>query len=285
MTPSVAAIVLNWCNEPDTVACLDSLLASDYERLEILLIDNGSPDGSGARLHERYPALPFLQTGSNAGYAGGNNRGFEWAIARGADYALVLNNDTVVDPQCVSELVRAAVETEAAMVAPQITYYDQPDRVWYGGGRFSTMRALGLHLRENEPVDPAQRRMPISFACGCCFLVRADVIRAVGGFDETFFAYVEDAEFSLRVARAGGNIMYEPRARLLHRIAPNAIPSPFQLRQRERNRRLLVTRHYGWRDRARFALWFYPSRLVHVARYCLTGDFTRARAVVEGTLG
>jgi GT2 family glycosyltransferase len=283
VTARVVAIVLNWCNESDTAACLDSLLASSYAHLEVLLIDNGSPDGSGERLHQRYPSLPYLQTGSNTGYAGGNNRGFEWALARDAAFVLVLNNDTLVDRDCVAELVKAATETGAAVAAPQITYYDDPDRVWYGGGRFSVRRALGVHDGENEPVDAAQQRSMVTFVCGCCFLVRADTIRSVGGFDETFFAYVEDAELSLRVTRAGGTMVYEPRARLLHRIQPNATPSPFQLRQRERNRRRLVARHYGMGEWLRFALWFYPTRLMHIARYVATGDWSRARAVVSGT--
>jgi GT2 family glycosyltransferase len=249
------------------------------------LVDNGSTDGSGERLHTRFPDVQYLQTGSNLGYAGGNNRGFEVALATATDYVLVLNNDTVVDPGCIGALVSAAEETGAAVSAPLIVYFDEPDRVWYGGGVLSRARAVGIHLGEVQPVDPTQRRSPTSFVCGCCFLVRADVLRNVGGFDETFFAYAEDAEWSLRVAEAGHAMIYEPSARVLHRIEPGAAPSAFQIRQRDRNRRRIASLHFGLPERVRFATWFYPTRLAHLARYAAAGDLERARAIVEGAFG
>ena len=282
--PNVIVVVLNWCNAPDTAACLESLAASRYDALTVLLVDNGSPDGSGQALHARFPNLPYLSTGSNLGYAGGNNRGFSWALAHGAHYVLVLNNDTVVDPDAVPRLVQAAEETGAAVVAPQIRYFDEPTRIWYGGGRFSLMRALGMHQTRNDAVAGAGRR-PVTFVCGCCFLIRCDVLREAGGFDEAYFAYVEDVELSLRLTRAGHVLLYEPAARLLHRIEGRARSTPFQIRQRDRNRRRLVGRHYGVIDRIRFFMWFYPSRLAHLIRYISRRDWACARAIVDGALG
>ncbi|HEY9228566.1 MAG TPA: glycosyltransferase family 2 protein, partial [Gemmatimonadaceae bacterium] len=238
----------------------------------------------GDRLHARFPDVPYLQTGSNVGYAGGNNRGFATAID-GANYLLVLNNDTVVDEDCVRLLVQAAEETGAAVTAPQIVYFGEPKRVWYGGGVLSRTRALGVHLRENQPVDPSQVRSTVSFVCGCCFLIRTGVLREVGGFDETFFAYAEDAELSLRLIMKGHQLVYEPRAKVLHRIKPFAPATPFQIRQRDRNRRRIVSLHYGTFDRLRFSLWFYPTRGAHLLRYLLTGDVARARAIVDGAFG
>jgi hypothetical protein len=284
MTPRVTAIVLNWCNERDTAACLESLAASHYDALTVLLVDNGSPDGSGDRLHARFAATPYLQTGANLGYAGGNNRGMQWALEQGADYLLVLNNDTVIDADCAARLVDTAVAHGAAVVAPQIRYFDAPDRVWYGGGVFSRPRAIGVHHLHgglSNSTEPVQ----VTFVTGCCFLIRADAVRDIGGFDESFFAYVEDAELSVRLAASGRTMLYEPRARVLHRIQPRAADTPFQIRQRDRNRRRLVERHYGAGDRAMFALWFYPTRLAHLARYLATGDRARATAIVEGAVG
>lgn len=281
----MTVVVLNWCNEDETAACLESLAAARYDALTVLLVDNGSPDGSGQRLHDRFPSVRYLQTGSNLGYAGGNNRGFAAALETATDYVLVLNDDTIVDPDCVSALVAAAEETRSAVSAPLIVYYDEPGRVWYGGGVLSRTRAVGVHVGENGPVDRSQTRAPTSFVCGCCFLIRADVLRAVGGFNESFFAYAEDVELSIRLAAAGHHMTYEPAARVLHRIEPAAAPSPFQIRQRDRNRRRIAAIHYGLLERTRFALWFYPTRLVHFARYVVTGNFASARAILEGAFG
>src|SRR3954469_23326637 len=109
--PHVTVVVLNWCNESETADCLQSLAADRSGTLTVLLVDNGSPDGSGERLHARFGDIPYLQTGSNLGYAAGNNRGFERALADGADYVMVLNDDTIVDPDCVTRLLAAAEET------------------------------------------------------------------------------------------------------------------------------------------------------------------------------
>lgn len=285
-TPRVVVIVLNWCGEKDTIACIESLERATYRNLSILLMDNASPDGSGERLHRRFPSHEYLQTGTNRGYAGGNNVGFERALANGADYVVVLNHDTVVDPDCIEHLVRAAEESGAALVAPKIVYFDAPDRTWYAGGDFLAARALGRHRGEDTLDNGVVHRAPITFATGCCFLLRADALRAVGGFDESYFAYVEDAELSLRLRLAGFDMVYEPRARVLHRI-PTGKPreTPFQIRQRDRNRRRLARTHYGWRQRIIFGAWFYPTRAIHLARYAVRGAWPEARAILDGTIG
>ncbi len=283
--PHVVVIVLNWCAESDTAACLESLRASTYQKLTVLLMDNASPDGSGERLHARFPELPYLQTGENLGYAGGNNRGFDWALAHGADYVMVLNDDTVVSADCVERLVAAAAESAAAVAVPQIFYFDEPEVVWYAGGTLSVGRGMGYHLRENQPRDRSQERRAITFVCGCCFLIRSDVLRAVGGFEESFFAYVEDLELSLRLQRSGHTAVYDPTAHVLHRIQRGAPETPFQLRQRDRNRRAMSRMHYGAWDRLRFSLWFYPTRLIHLARYTALGRWSHARAILSGTFG
>lgn len=282
MSPRVTVIVLTYCNEAEAADCIESLLRSRYPELTILLVDNASPDGSGERLRDRFPQIEYLQTGFNGGYTAGNNRGIEWALARGADFLLILNDDTVVDPDCIPRLVETARETRAAVVAPQIVYHDEPEVVWYGGGTLSRVRAMGTHLRENEPRDHQSRQVEVSFVCGCCFLIQAGVVRSVGGFDETFFTYVEDTELSVRLAATGHRMVYDSAAIVLHRIGRSAPATEFQIRQRDRNRRKLVARHYGLLDRARFAAWFYPTRGVHLARYVARGEWSKAKAIVDG---
>lgn len=274
--------------EEITADCIDSLLAQDYGALTVLLVDNASFDGSGERLRNRYPDIEYLGTGANHGYTGGNNRGMRHAIERGADFVLVLNNDTVLDPCCVTQLVRSAHRADrVGVVAPKILFWDDPARIWFAGGDFSFARAMGQHRREKELDDPneAPRLDDITFATGCCFLMPAGVARALGGFHEDYFMYCEDVELSLRLVRSGYRMYYQPAARLLHRVPSRPGPtSPFASRLRDRNRRRLVREHYNWRQRAVFAAWFYPTRVIRLAQHLLTGDWGSARAIVAGAL-
>jgi GT2 family glycosyltransferase len=228
--PRVHALVLNWQGEADTIACVESLLAQRDVDVEILLIDNASPDGSGDRLHARYPTLAFLPTAANLGYAGANNLGIEWARAQDADWVLVINNDAVADPLCVRRLVDAARDGERiAAVAPLIVRHDDPRRVWFAGGRHDRIRAIGVHEHWNEPVDrvlvvegEGRRWRPCSFVSGCCLLLRRAALDEVGGFRADFFAYVEDLELSARLERRGWRVGWASEARLAHRVPRSA---------------------------------------------------------------
>ena len=285
--PSVTAVVLNWCNYDDTVDCLDSLLNCEYKNLDILLVDNGSVDDSFERLNTSFPQIQFLQTGENIGYAGGNNRGIEKALHRDIDYVLVLNNDTILDPQSVSQLVNVAEEASLRVggVVPKILYYDQPDRIWYAGGEFSPMRGLGIHWREGDLDQSGEEETvrEVTFMTGACCLFSAEALRELKGFDEDFFAYVEDAELSLRMTDAGYKMYYQPKARILHRCPPlGTPPSPFQIRQRDRNRRRIMRKHGSLREHLPFLARFYLTRAILFGRYIITGDWPRAQAILHG---
>lgn len=286
---TVIAVVLNWNNEPDTAACLESLDADGLPMAQVVLVDNDSADGSGDRLHARFPEARYLRTGANLGYAGGNNAGIRQALAMGADWVLVLNNDTVVDPGMVRALVAAGEShSRAAAIAPKIVRFDDPSILWFDGGYFSKMRALGGHrgegARDRVPdLRPAER---VSFLTGCCLLLRSSAIAAMGDvFRADFFLYVEDTELCVRLARGGWELLYEPAARLRHKVPPpGSIPLANHLRLRERNRRRLVRSHYDVLDSLLFRLWFYPTRVVLVLGNLVRGDLPRAQAILKGSL-
>jgi GT2 family glycosyltransferase len=285
--PHVVVVVLNWQGYDLTADCLRSLAATDWPRTTVLLVDNGSPDGSGARLHRDFPDVPFLQTGANLGYTGGNNAGFRWALAEGADHVVVLNNDTEVAPDCVRRLVAVADgDARVGLVAPKILIHDAPGTLWFAGGDLALARGTGRHRGEgveDARYAPGHAAGEITFATGCCFLITRAALEATGGFDDAFFAYNEDVDLSYRLARAGFRLRYEPAATLTHKVPPaDAEPSPFQIAQRDRNRRRFVRLRLGAARRALFAAWFYPTRAAHVARYLLRGDRARAAAIVKG---
>jgi len=289
--PRAWAVVLTHGGaEEITAACFDSLLAQDYPALTVLLVDNASYDGSGARLRDRYSGrIEYLQTGGNFGYTGGNNRGMSHAVKNGAEYVVVMNNDTVLEPTCVSWLVRSALEAPDRLgaVAPKILYFDDPSRIWFAGGDLSYTRAIASHRRELELDTPgeAPRLDEMTFATGCCFLMPAPVVLATGGFREDFFIYCEDVELSMRLVQAGYKLYYQPAARMLHREPPRPPEStPFQILHRDRNRRRIARQHYTAWQRLVFAVWFYPTRAVRFLQYALRGEWSCAAAIVRATV-
>jgi hypothetical protein len=256
---------------------------------QVVLVDNASADRSGDRLHARFPEARYVQTGANLGYAGGNNAGVREALAMGADWVLVLNNDTVTEPGMLHALVTAGEShSGAAAVAPKIVRFDDPTILWFDGGYFSRMRALGGHRGEGtrDRIPDLRSAERVSCLTGCCLLLRSSAIAAMDEvFRADFFLYVEDTELCVRLARGGWELWYEPAARLRHKVPPpGAAPPARHLQLRERNRRRLVRSHYGVLDRVLFRLWFYPTRVILLLGHLIRGDLPRARAILKGSL-
>jgi GT2 family glycosyltransferase len=282
----IAVVVLNLCNERDTAACVESLKRSDYPACEIILVDNGSPDGSGERLRESFPDLTFIKSAENIGFTGGNNLAIERALADGFEYVLLLNNDATVDADCISQLVGTAEsQPRVGAVGAKILYFDAPDRIWFGGGNISRMRVAGLHRREGEFDEHhvAESLEEVSFLTGCCLLIPATVLREVGGLRPDLFAYLEDVEFSMRVSSAGYRLYYQPWARVYHRVpvVPGQ-PTPKKIVLRDRNRRRVARAQLKGLEKLRFSLFFYPTRVVLGLRYLLKGDRQRGAAIWRG---
>lgn len=140
--PLVVAVVLNWNLPGDTVRCVRSLLDSQRVRLQVLVVDNGSSDDSLQRLASELPGVPVLASADNRFYAGGNNLGIAAALDMGADWVLVLNNDTVAAPDMVTQLLAAGEAQQAALVAPAIYRLDAPDLLWDGGQQWPRRQPL-----------------------------------------------------------------------------------------------------------------------------------------------
>ena len=133
--PTVCIVVLNWNRRDDTLDCLASLEGLDYPSRWTLVVDNGSTDGSAEAIERAYPAVDVIRAGENLGYAEGNNLGLREALKRGADYVLVLNNDTLVARQMLTHLVAAAeVDQQVGAAGPTIYFHEAPDIIWSAGG-------------------------------------------------------------------------------------------------------------------------------------------------------
>jgi hypothetical protein len=212
--PVVWIVVLNWNRPDETVQCIKSLYQLDYPNYHILVVDNGSTDNS-VEVIRNLPGIELLVNERNLGFGAGNNRGIQYALERGAEYVLLLNNDTTVAPSMLSELIMVAeADPYIGIVGPLIYYADRPREVWFAGMRFRYglyMVRKGLSL--NLPLAPAEE---VDFVSGCGMLVRREVWERVGLFDPRFFMYYEDLDLCVRAKRVGYRIVCATRAHMWH---------------------------------------------------------------------
>jgi len=246
--PAVTAVVLNWNGRDDTLACLASLERCTYPALRILVVDNGSSDGSEDAIRSAHPDVDFLQTGSNLGFAGGNNAGIERALADGAHFVLLLNNDTEVDPGFVEPMVEAArADSRVGIVGSSIAYAHDPSRLWaFGGGRFDVATGWVRHVQRSvDPETLGTRGTRHYYITGCTMLLRRELVETVGMLDTSYFHFCEDVDLCLRAEKVGYRATVAPESRLIHKVsATTGVASPTFLYYNLRSRLTLV-RRYG----------------------------------------
>jgi GT2 family glycosyltransferase len=217
----VGIVILNYNNAEDTIACVESLAASTYGNCHVIVVDNGSVDGSPERIQETLPEAELLTNDQNRGFSAGANIGIKRALDLGASYVCLLNNDTVVAPECLEHLIAAGEnEPTAGIAVPKIYYHDDPTRIWSAGARWEAfpprVKMIGLGQRDHPAYD---RRRDLDYATGCALLVPRHTFETVGTFDPTYFMYQEDYDFCRRVREAGLRIVYVPRAHVWHRVS------------------------------------------------------------------
>jgi hypothetical protein len=216
----VTIVVLNWNRADDTVECLASLHAADLQGASILVVDNGSRDGSLQAIRARSPGTRTLGLPENRGYAGGNNAGIRAALADGAAGVLLLNNDTRVAPDFLPPLLEVMnAGPRRAAVCSAVHRLDRPELldVAYSEVRYwerDVVQLRGVNCLPSEGFDRCQQ---VEVAVGCSLLMSAEALREVGLFDEAYFAYHEDVDWALRAHRAGWELFYQPFSRIYHR--------------------------------------------------------------------
>lgn len=242
--PLVAVIILNWNGLEDTLACLNSLGKLTFPPHEIIIVDNGSSDGSIEELKITYPDVTYIENSENLGFTGGNNAGLRYAKSIDADYALLLNNDTEVDPAFLGLLVDVAEsDEEIGIIGPSIFLFDEPEVLWSAGGDIDWMRGrtymVGINQTDTGQFGEDPRE--VDFVSGCALMIRMAVVEEVGLLDTRFFVYYEETEWCVRVARCGYKIMHVPLAKIWHKISiEDQIFSPIVTYYMIRNRLLFL---------------------------------------------
>lgn len=219
----VYVILLNWNGYRDTVKCINSLLKSDY-KVEIVLVDNCSTERNIEQISQKYHGVKFIQSLKNAGFGSGNNYGIKYALAHGADYVYVLNNDTIILEDSISILLEFMERNITAVAAsPLILYGNEQEIIWYGGGFFSWRKGGPRIIRKNKnkKVLISENPEQVEFMTGCAMFIRASVLKQAGDFDENFFMYVEDVDLSLRLKQFG-SIYIVPKSVIYHYVHATA---------------------------------------------------------------
>lgn len=238
-------IVLNWNGANLTNSCIDSLalVNSKSFKTHILVVDNGSTDDSIKTINKHLGLVKFaknithelIETGSNEGYAGGNNVGCRYALEHGADYLIVLNNDTLVDKHFADKLVKSYIQNnQRAIICPKIYFapgYEYKTYmkseigkvIWSVGGKIDWKNIYGTN-RGVDQIDQGQfdREEEVDFASGACFLVGREIVAQVGLFDESYFMYLEDLDYCHRVQMADLKVIYTPRSKIWHKVAQSS---------------------------------------------------------------
>ena len=257
-------VVLNWNGAEETLACLESLAHVLVKGYKILVVDNGSTDGSPEKIRAAFPDIEQLRLPANLGYAGGNNAGFRRVQELPSEFVIFLNNDTIVDPGFSAPLVETLrLQPLAGIAVPKIYYWDRPDLLWYAGGvvRLSTGLICHVGLRQKDAPD-FDRPGPTGYATGCCFAMRCLDFEEVGGFDESFAMYAEDVDLSLRVRALGKSIEYVPSSRVWHKVSASLTGRPFlKLVKKSRGVLRLFSKQRAWSGMVLYLL-LLPLRLL-----------------------
>ena len=243
MSSKVSVVILNWNGRRYLEDCLTSLQAQTYTDFEVILVDNGSTDGSVEWVAERFPQVRVIRNETNVGFAAGNNQAIR---ASQAEFVVTLNNDTHVEPGWLAALV-AAVEDDptVGMCASKMLFADRP----------GVINSTGINLdpagiawdRRGGDLDDERESEPVEVfgPCAGAALYRRAMLDQIGLFDEDFFAYLEDVDLAWRARLAGWRCLYVPSARVYHVHSATGVEgSPFKSRLLGRNKVWTIAKNY-----------------------------------------
>lgn len=251
----IFVIVLNFNGGREIVECLNSL---KREKAEVIVVDNGSFDGSLGIIKKSFSKLKIIENNKNLGFAAGNNIGILYALKRGADAIMLLNQDTVVKESFLEFLYR----NPADIVGPVIKFrrkgrwiYDYGGKINWLIGRTSHQESLvgGRLSKKLNFQDP-------DYISGCAMLIKRPVFEKVGLLDERFFLYFEDADFCQRAKKAGFKIAVEPKAIIFHKLTEGKEKSLFQIYHLMRSNLIFINRYISFRKRLlAYSYWWVFS--------------------------
>ena len=280
--PKVSIIILNWNGYVDTIECLESLQKIDYQNYEVIIVDNASSGDDVKILKDRFgDYVHIIANSRNDGFPGGCNIGMRYALERGTDYLLLLNNDTIVDKCFLTELVKVAESDNSIGIAgSKLYYYRQPNRLQAVGGKINwwlgTISAYGQGVEDVGQYDNLAER---DFVFGTSFLLKKIVVGTISFMDETYFFGIEEMDYCMRAKRAGFKIIYVPTSKVWHKVGASSAKLPQykesqEIVEKSRGRASYKYFYRLFRTYGPPVLFVFPF-LVKTANTSLLGDFVR----------
>jgi len=242
--PEVAVLVINYNGKHFLKTCLESLEKQTYKNYQVYIVDNASTDGSMEYVRQHFSWVKSIVFSENLGFAKAYNEATRMIKA---DYAVFLNNDTKLDANWLSELVKSALEDESVIaVGCKILFYAQPGILQHAGAQI-TLTGGGIDVGQYEPDNGRyDKRRFVGAVCGAAMLVRKDDFLKLGGFDDDFFAYYEDTDFCWRAWLYGCKVLYVPTSVVYHKFGGSWGPleSPSRVFLAQRNQALSMIKNF-----------------------------------------
>ncbi len=246
--PRVSVVILHLNDVEGLLDCLDSLRSVQYPAMDVVLVHNGAYDPELERKISSRGGVAgeIHNTGGNIGFAAGSNAGMRIAFSRGADYVLLLNDDTVVAPDFLALLVAEAErDRSAGMLGPQVLYFSDPRKVSFAGAEFDQPSCMFRFPFADGPALTSPAPIESSYIAGCAMLVRRELADKIGLLDEKFFLYWEDSDWGLRAKNAGYRCVVVPSAKIWHKVSASSGggDSPAKAYYKTRGQLLFAERH------------------------------------------
>lgn len=217
--PKVAIIILNWNSFNTTKDCLISLDKISYPNYRIIIVDNHSADGSPELFRNRFPQHHLIVNAENLGFPGGNNVGIKWALKNDFQYILLLNYDTIANPDFLDKLIEVAEKRPSiGILGPCIKFYSKPEKAWSYGGYIDSKTGRPFHLNKMSEIGH-KILVEVEWVSGCGLLIKSDVVRNIGLLDQEYFFGIEDADWCLRAIKAGYKVVFVPESTIYHKTS------------------------------------------------------------------
>lgn len=285
--PSVAMLILNYNGRDVTLQTLESVLRLDYPNVHVYVIDNGCTDDSVAAIEAEFPEVRQLHVKPNKGISWGLNHGIQHALEAEYDYLLLCNNDIEVAPDMLTRLIEVAEsDPSIGCVGPKSYYYSDRERLWSTGGWLRFRESITRERGDGE-LDRGQydRDEEVDYVNGCAMLVRREAAEAAGYWDPSYFLGIEDADFCVRLKRAGYRCFYAHRARLWHMISHSiGVYTPGRTFHTGRSSAIFVRKYARWYEWLSVALWLGAAIPWAWLRELRRGNQSAATAKLKGFL-